>query len=353
MSVFLFSGIPILFFWISYLIRYGDAREYYLRAICAKYMTKCVYVNNIDMELITQVLTSTEKGDFIERRIATPAWLPIISLESCDGEQWIRTKRNFMTFMNIVSFKNIDVIVTNYCEKTEFLDSEQISKIAVSSFCNKIFEYNLSETELDILYKASLEWRKDIAMKGYGDMQIKMKAVSLILNIIKQHNVVYSIFGEKWNEPEYYSVIMQPCIISQMINIPDIMTNAHILHAQGHELLTTDDFITRIVYAYHPFPVLERMYNGTQYFIPLDKISNFENYHKTTRLLAFGSGPRKCPGSQIAIEMIRSFIIHYNNNPCKCDPTRNHLFSGRNNDKFVVRESLYTLVRLIYVFFTR
>ena len=185
MSIYIFSGIPILVFWISYLIRYGDAREYYLRAICAKYMTKCVYVNKIDMELITQVLTSTEKGDFIERRIATPAWFPIISLESCDGEQWIRTKRNFMTFWNVVSLKNIDLIVTSCCKKTEFLDSVQISKIAVFCFCNKIFNYNLSETELDILYKASLEWRKDIAMKGYGNMLLKMKAVNLHLRTLK------------------------------------------------------------------------------------------------------------------------------------------------------------------------
>ena len=343
------GGIFILFCWIAYLIRYSDLREYYLRLLARN--NQIVYLREIDMELISRIMTSVEKGDFIERRIATPAWLPIISLESCDGEQWIRTKRNFMTFMKAISLKHIGDTVTSYCEQTSFLDSEQIGKITVSSFCSHIFGHHLSDSELDVLYKASLEWRKDIAMKGYGDMRKKMNAIRLILNLVYKHDTLYSIFGELWNEPEYYSVILQPFIISPMINIPDIMTNAHLLRRQGHELLTTDDFISRIVYAYHPFPVLERMYNGTQYFIPLDQLTNFGNYDTANKPLVFGSGPRKCPGSQFAIEMIRSFILYYNQYPTKCDPTRNHLYSGRNNDTFNLGETGYMMVRLLRAFF--
>jgi hypothetical protein len=344
-----------LIFGFVFAIRYGDAREYYLRLFGGK----IVYMRTLDMELIQKVMTSAIKGDYIERRIATPAWHPIISLESCDGEQWVNTKRNFMTFLQRVSTNNEkrieerikECIEERLIEDRVFVDSPQISKIVVYGICKSVLGHSLSNEELDLLYSASIEWRKEIAMKGVGDMRVKVAAIALILQIVKQNDHVYSIFGEKWDDPEYYSALIQPFIISPMINVADIMSNAAIIRRSGVQLLLTDDFIKQVIYSYHPFPVLERMYNGVQYFIPLDKLTNFDNYDQRTASLVFGSGPRKCPGSLIAVNMIRPLLKFYRDNPTECDPTKGHLYSGRNNDTFNLRETVYQLFRLIQAFF--
>ena len=340
-------GLVCLIFCFVFAIRYGDAREYYLRLFGGK----IVYMRTLDMELIQKVMTSAEKGDYIERRIATPAWHPIISLESCDGEQWVNTKRNFMTFLQRVSTNNIGNAIEARISEYNFVGSPQISEIVVYGICKSVLGHSLSNEELDLLYSASLEWRKEIAMKGIGDMRVKVAAIALILQIVKQNDHVYSIFGEKWDDPEYYSVIMQPFIISPMINVADIMSNAARIRLSGHRILLTDDFIKQIIYSYHPFPVLERMYNGVQYFIPLDKLANFDNYDQRTSALVFGQGPRKCPGSLIAVNMIRPLLKFYRDNPTVCDPTKGHLYSGRNNDTFNLRETVYQLFRLIQAFF--
>jgi hypothetical protein len=341
----------ILAFTFVFAIRYGDAREYYLRLFGGK----IVYMRTLDMELIQKVMTSADKGDYIERRIATPAWHPVISLESCDGEQWIRTKRNFMTFLQRVSTHNEkrieECIEERLIEDRLFVDSPQISKIVVYGICKSALDHSLTSEELELLYSASIEWRKEIAMKGNGDMRVKVAAIALIMQIVKQNDHVYSIFGEKWDDPEYYSVIMQPFIISPMINVADIMSNAAIIRNSGTKLLLTDDFIKQVIYSYHPFPVLERMYKGVQYFIPLDKLTKFDNYDQRTASLAFGQGPRKCPGSLIAINVVRPLLKFYRDNPTLCDPTKGHLYSGRNNDTFNVRETVHQLIRLIQAFF--
>ena len=42
----------------------------------------------------------------------------------------------------------------------------------------------------------------------------------------------YNIFKTNWENPLYYSVIMQPFIISPMINISDILCNVELLLQQ-------------------------------------------------------------------------------------------------------------------------
>jgi len=161
------------------------AWKYSVKRIC---YYKVLTLDNIDE--INKILQLTQKGMFIERRIAIPAWRPILSLESEDNEQWKEIKTNFLNFVNkhrvINSLeKCFEECSDRALSRYDVIDSEQISKITVCTFCYFLFDYHLKDDEINLLYVASLEWRKEIAMKAQGSMVIKIKAIETILNIIK------------------------------------------------------------------------------------------------------------------------------------------------------------------------
>jgi hypothetical protein len=216
----------------------------------------------------------------------------------------------------------------------------------VQSFCKFLFDIEINLNDLDTLYQASIEWRKEISMKGKGNMNIKVNAINIILNYIKNNNKVYLIFNENWEKPEYYSIILQPFIISPMINASDIMVSVQSLLSKS--LISSDEvinnnLINKIIYSYHPFPILERFdpSTNTQYFLPLDQLTTFNNYSDLYKNLVFGTGPRRCSGQLYAYIILNKFIDVYFKNQKKINPLLNHKYSGRNNDKFNIRESLY------------
>ncbi|RNA33156.1 Lysosomal beta glucosidase [Brachionus plicatilis] len=47
---------------------------------------------------IRQILKLSNKGSVIEERLATPAWKPVISLESINGPLWLTMKSNYQKF---------------------------------------------------------------------------------------------------------------------------------------------------------------------------------------------------------------------------------------------------------------
>ena len=57
-----------------------------------------------------------------------------------------------------------------YINKKITIDSAIISKIVCMSFCDFLFYYRLSDYQIDLLYQSSLEWRKEISIKGKGDI---------------------------------------------------------------------------------------------------------------------------------------------------------------------------------------
>ena len=383
----IYFSIPIVFFhilFIIYLIRYYDFKEFifwillkkqnnkHIKYIKTQYKESNKKIENI--EEIINILQLINKGKFIEHHIATPAWYPIISLESCDNELWKEVKQNFIIF--IQHFNNINkekkepnqlsyYIETNIQEiitQNKVINSILISKITVKSICQYLFNYILDDFETEILYKSSVEWKKEIAMKGKGDLFMKKKAIQIMINIINNNSKIYDIFGSHWENPKYYSVIMQPFIISPMINIPDILCNVELL-LQQKKLNITDEvnytLIDKCIYSYHPFPILERYdpITDTQYFISLDNLVNFDNFDKKTNILVFGSGIRKCAGSQYAYQILQPFIksyfdnIHYN----QCinfSPIQNHVYSGRINDNdFDIYQLTYMCYRILYILF--
>lgn len=351
-------------FAFAYLIRYYDMKIILFWILAKKNQIKKIeYITVLNIEKIKKILQLKTKGKFIEYYVATPAWKPIISLESCDNEEWIMLKTNFMFFIshlekNELLYENIDITLQKYIKEGKTIDSSIISKIVCIGFCSFLFNYDLSEYELDILYQSSLEWRKEISLKGKGDYSIKLKAIDIILQIIKKTKHIYDVFGDKWDNPEYYSVIMQPFIISPMINVSDIMTNYQILlnnEKIGINEKITNDLIDKIIYSNHPFPILERYdsVKNIQYFIPLDMLTNYENYDNNTKILSFGYGPRRCAGTQYMYKILEILLNGYQENTSLFNPIKNHKYSGRINDTFHISESLYMLYEIFCVIFLR
>jgi hypothetical protein len=281
----------------------------------------------------------------------------------CECE-WKEVKSNFMYFIQCFTLTKenketkslsyfIELFLTEYKNQQKIIDSILVSKITVKGVCKYLFDYTLNESELDCLHSASLEWKKEIAMKGKGDLKTKKNAIQLVLNIIQKNKDVYAIFSEKWNLPEFYSVVMQPFIISPMINVPDIMCNTEILLQQNKISITntiTNTLIDKIIYSFHPFPILERYDPKTdiQYFIPLDSLTKFENFDKQTSILSFGYGERKCAGQHYAYQIITPFLKKYFESPQKFSPLQNHLYSGRVNDN---RVNIYELLYMTFTMF--
>jgi len=364
-ELILFIFIFISFF--SYYIRYYDFKEFYFWLLGKKYGINIIYFkecNQNNINLINEVLLLKDKGNFIEYLVATPAWEPILSLESIDNDKWRHVKQNFLKFTNRFYVNNkinligdyIENYTNQYLNSNHIIDSKIISKITVQSFCKFLFNIEINLNDLDVLYQASIEWRKEIIMKGKGNMDIKVNAINIILNYIKNDNKLYLIFNEDWEKPEYYSIILQPFIISPMINISDIMVSVQSLLSQSlisnHEVIN-NNLINKIIYSYHPFPILERFnpLTNTQYFIPLDKLATFHNYSNLYKNLVFGVGPRRCSGQLYAYVILNKFIDMYFKNQKKINPLLNHKYSGRNNDKFNIRESLYIgkiLLKLLF-----
>ena len=74
------------------LIRYGggsfDLRKYFIK-LCAWLQRKPVIILDRDPLLCTAFLASSDKkGSFVEHLFAIPAWHPLYSIESEDGERW-------------------------------------------------------------------------------------------------------------------------------------------------------------------------------------------------------------------------------------------------------------------------
>ena len=71
------------------------------------------------------------------------------------------------------------------------------------------------EKELNEMYQtlvqASWEWRKEIAVRGKGNMEIKQAAIRVVTEQLLPHTPhLWALFGEKWREPRYYSLVRLP-----------------------------------------------------------------------------------------------------------------------------------------------
>ena len=58
---------------------------------------------------------------------------------------------------------------------------------------------------------ASLEWRKEIAVKGRGCMVTKMAAIQRTVDLLRA-STLWDLFGDMWTQPAFYSIVLQVLI---------------------------------------------------------------------------------------------------------------------------------------------
>lgn len=359
----LFSLIVLTFFllYVVYKIRYDFANlPLYLIARLQGQNFKLAKTH----DEIKQALLLTDKGRGIEDLIATPAWQPILSLESVNGEKWLELKKNFLIFqkylpsvsqLGLVAKQEMTKLIENNNKSQLELNSKQISiltlKIIVNWMFNEadLYEEILTEDQLERIYLSSIEYRKEIAFKGVGCKIKKQDSVNIMVDLLKNSPKYKDIFSD-WAQPEYYSVIMQPFIISPMINVSDIAVSVKKNLSKLNEFnYDTSSFIDYAINVAHPFPILER-YNkktNTQIVINLNELKLDEKFN-------YGYGPRACLGRLYARELLKEFfdpVLKNLNSNIQFVPEKYHVYSGRDNDNGNLNESIYQVKCLIKILF--
>jgi len=339
MIIFYFKILIIILFIFKYfnLLRY-DFKYYflYLWTIINKYNFSYI----TDINVAKKVLSSNIKGNFIEQKIAKKAWYPLLSIESEDHQNYYKLKQNLLLLFKeqppLYIFKNIIISkCLEYNNKYEIIDSKIISIFVADVFVTFLFNKTLMYNQLELLYYGSIEWRKEIAIKGKGNIDIKNNVINLIKNLLKESSYTLS---KTYDDIFSYSIIGQPYIISPMINMADILYFYQDNLDEFNNLIINSKNIKKTISDNHPFVILERYHvnTNTQYYIPLEIVKN----------LPFGFGPRKCPGQDIAILFLDTFLKYINKDKFK--PKLNHLYSGRSNDN---NDSIISIIYQIKTIF--
>ncbi len=375
-------------------LRYADQgmsmRDRFMR-LCAKLQRKKVIFLKGNPELCVQLLrSSSSKGSFIENLIACPAWSPIFSLESIDGDVWQQLNKEFRIVIKELSWEQkIHALDAKYLTKflrrldenpSIIIDAESISKLTVNIFFELIFEKEMSLDEEELFYLASLEWRKELAVKGKASSVVKKKFLEHLRQLLVTSSFAESFARYRDNEDLYISVFAQPFFISPQINFSDIFAAmedvfTHFptikekvkVEAQARNYKYVLGVILECIRLKHPFPILERELSkdmliegknyerGMQVFVMLDDFEQdqemkperwFDTAEKNPfKYLLFGAGPRVCLGQSLAETMLTEFLVSFLKvDHAKFRPKINHLYSGRDNDKKEsFRSSLYQL----------
>lgn len=152
------------------------------------YCKGVTFMHVSDPEVAALVLkASGNKGYGIERYIANPAWAPILSLESVDGDLYTGMRKDFdfvlkkipdLSSLQSILKRNISDLVAN---KEAIIDAEVIAKLTLATFIEYLFDRKW-ESKFQVLVDASWEWRKEISIRGKADATVKARAVDLVVN---------------------------------------------------------------------------------------------------------------------------------------------------------------------------
>jgi hypothetical protein len=374
-------------------LRYGggsfDLRKSYIK-LCAALQKKPVLILDTEPQLATRLLASSRiKGSFLERLFAVPAWRPLYSIESEDGPLWEKLASECHSLFKglawqektpVLCAEKIAALAKNLAANPERrCDGEEISRLALRVLYEVVFEQEISPSDETLFYQASLEWRKEIAVKAPGNRGIKLRFVQRLQEIIStsKYGEGYIRFAD--NPAVFISVFAQPFIISPQINVSDIMAAVFFFVEKDAALAAQlkirasagdDHYLHAVIMEAmrlrHPFPILERELTkelnfagtlypvGTQVFILLDQFrqdpmfmperwSDPESVALYGGLL-FGAGQRVCLGKGLAnvvlLHLLKGLVLCLPE--AQLCPTEGHLFSGRDNDgSSGLRESLY------------
>jgi len=226
----------------------------------------------------------------------------------------------------------------------------------------------MTQEEENLFYQASLEWRKELAVKAFGSKEVKTEFWTLLESLLANSPYADDFKKHDHQRDMFMSLFAQPLILSPQINFSDIMAavfqflrDDEALHAKALEAARQNDleFLRNIclesIRLKHPFPVLERELNrdlkvgdqklkaGTQVYILYDEFEQDKTFDtgrwlpgakNPYRSMPFGAGQRMCLGKNLAqdmlAEMLRGILLHIPD--AKIRPSDNHLYSGRDND---------------------
>jgi hypothetical protein len=365
-------------------IRYGSGffnfRSLFIK-VCAWLQRRPLLILDHNPEACSKVLACSEiKGTFLEHIFAIPAWQPLYSIESEDGEKWQKMAASCSGILRNLPWKTqIPYLTKKYITELQgVIDGETISRITLKIMYELLFEESISADNETLFYQASLEWRKEIAIKGKGNTTIKQQFTDELMKILQRSKYHEGFIDHSEDPIIWLSILAQPFIISPQINVSDIMASVfHFLRAhpdiytQAKNAAANNDdaVITAIILESmrlaHPFPILERQLTrdleiegkkyltGTQVLIPLDQFKHTRSFNLKPWLekgsnayqkIIFGAGRRMCLGKILAellmTQMLKSILLHAADEDIQ--PNINHLYSGRNNDKNnSFRESCY------------
>ena len=326
---------------------------------------------------VKRIFKLTDKGRGVEEIFATKAWSPVLSIESVNSPLWETLRDNYIEltkyFPTEEKLAEIAKVEAKSILKNTIIDGRDISISTVKIFLKWIFCENdlplnkekdlraktqitndsfkfinqfLNDNFLQELYEGSIEYRKEIAIKGKGCVIKKQNIINIIVDIILKSK--YKDVFEDWKKDIFYSTIMQPLVISPMINMSDIAVSLKKHHSEydPNNYKEFLDYVDMCIYKNHPFPVLERYEKETNTMHFLDLLSE----KLDSGIINFGLGPRACLGRLFARTFLQNFFEPLLTRMDIYKPEVNHLYSGRDNDdNFSVSEGIYQMKMLLQV----
>jgi len=239
------------------------------------------------------------------------------------------------------------------------LDCNHLSDILAKTFYELTAYGELPDEDVHIVLDAVKEWQLHLSGKGVGDRGPKQRCLDYMKATVSR------LSGHPLDETNIYTMssIMQPLLISPLINIPDVFAVAekhlNLLPQEAVKDIISDDvvaeaFLKECLRVGHPFPIVERTVKGGclgKYYMvgrydvfgndePNFDLSRWRDPKDASKLsyscpyeaMLFGSGPRRCQGSQLALRLMRLLLKHYAKDLDFFKPSEGHGVSGRTND---------------------
>lgn len=302
-------------------------------------------------DAVAVLKASHTKGKALEQRVACPAWAPVLSLESVDGPVWRALHADFLKVqrlvppvqrLELVAARNVAQLRAAAAAAGRPIDANDLAKLTLSTFVEYLFDgVTWNDATHGVLVQASWEWRRALAMRGAADEAVKRRAIAVLVQQLLPGSRYWALFGDEWQQPRHYSLIMQPWLLSPTINTGDIM-----VAVASHPHLSLEDAVRQA----HPFPILERFVAepvtlpASGAVVPAHtQVIMFPDEWRASPLKwpVFAAGRRSCLGATHARAWLKVLHARLCGDPL-FRPALHHRYSGRNNDgRTTVREAAY------------
>lgn len=138
---FLASTILISFLYLALKIRHEFS---ILPLFLITKIQRRICKNLTDLNEIKRVLKFSDKGHVIEELFASPAWYPILSVESTNGQTWETLRKNLLSFIEHIPSKDKLASIAkeeskSLIDRGIILDSKLISMSSLKIFLKWLF----------------------------------------------------------------------------------------------------------------------------------------------------------------------------------------------------------------------